>query len=76
MMARQTEARLLPGGDGLLPWEGNAASGDFRQAAVCCRKLGIMYNIIKYIRIVYLGRNGHEEVYQGAGAGVDHAGGE
>ena len=34
------------------------------------------YNIIKYIRIVYSGRNGHEEVYQGAGAGVDHAGGE
>ena len=42
MMARQTEARLLPGGDGLLPWEGNAASGDFRQAAVCCRKVGII----------------------------------
>lgn len=45
MMARQTEARLLPGGDGLLPWEGNAASGDFRQAAVCCRKVGINYKI-------------------------------
>ena len=42
MMARQTEARLLPGGDGLLPWEGNAASGDFRQAAVCWRKVGII----------------------------------
>lgn len=42
MMARQTEARLLPGGDGLLPWEVNAASGDFRQAAVCCHKVGII----------------------------------
>lgn len=42
MMARQTEARLLPGEDGLLPWVGNAASGDFRQAAVCCRKVGII----------------------------------
>lgn len=39
MMARQTEARLLPGEDGLLPWEVNAASGDFRQAAVKCSSI-------------------------------------
>ena len=52
MMARQTEARLLPGGDGLLPWEVNAASGDFRQATVKCSSICKIDFII--ILIVYI----------------------